>query len=717
MAMQNDGLWIRPQRVEQTSPEGRRGEGRRKTRSRLLQAAKCWVAPTWLPSSRLVSGCRRTSHSCNLMRIVSPLPSRAKTAFANPQKRFISPPLTASTRTSLVLFVAEPELQPGACLQAEPARTAPAPLAWTKAPAHALPFDDDPPVDSGGESPLYGDGGEREGADLANHVWVPVGARVAPEAPLTLRNNEPPAMVEPAPSPDHHQLTGPAVSSGAVPRSTDHQWSPTPPSYFQDLAPIASPIRPISLPIPPPAFQRVEFATPSSRSSQPPVPSPTSAAQSSILPTTSYIPQSPPQSPSSASKVLIEEPCICANPKCDTMIGVFGLYGFPDVLKQPHARSVLCNLCSLTGAVASISLEPDLARGKRKRAGAAGVTAINCDACDELLGVGGIRCPGGNSFRAGRWRPKEMFAPGRRTCQIPHIRLKVYRSVREVLETPQELFTGDPTGEDTEYDRTELVPIIGQWHNWRNIMCLSPRYLHQRQPNGFSCHVDQLNTRWEHDMQIITTAAPEGRRRFISVAWAVCAPAALRPMRGRRMHRSTVPPGTIPWGTTGERAFVHGLVILEYTPANGTVQVYQSIGPLPVTFAARWAGLKRIMDLPRAPGVPVPKYVWQCRALFNAPPVLPPSTAEPVPSPRHLGIGDELTLLRNVGFRPLPEFLDSMGGDAPPAEWFDHRKHIPEFGWGKVQEWVMPLDRFMRENEPLTSHPFYRPYPPFRLHE
>ncbi|RKO84138.1 hypothetical protein BDK51DRAFT_29634, partial [Blyttiomyces helicus] len=114
-------------------------------------------------------------------------------------------------------------------IQANPARipdrtaqldeSDPAPLVWTRAPAHALPFDDQrqsnpTDVNTVGQWLLHGDGGERDhGADLATgFVWVPVGNPCVPPK---------------APQNDERQAQIPAVGSGAAPSNIDHQSGPT----------------------------------------------------------------------------------------------------------------------------------------------------------------------------------------------------------------------------------------------------------------------------------------------------------------------------------------------------------------------------------------------------------------------------------------------------------------------------------------------------------
>ncbi|KAJ3102591.1 hypothetical protein HDU96_009580 [Phlyctochytrium bullatum] len=82
-----------------------------------------------------------------------------------------------------------------------------------------------------------------------------------------------------------------------------------------------------------------------------------------------------------------------------------------------------------------------------------GSTALKCDACGVVVGVGGARvageaawvdpgcgveavcdrcvnefdfctqCGGGGNFRTGKWRPRQLFDPPRRNCTLPHLRL------------------------------------------------------------------------------------------------------------------------------------------------------------------------------------------------------------------------------------------------------------------------------------------------------
>ncbi|RKO86274.1 hypothetical protein BDK51DRAFT_38813 [Blyttiomyces helicus] len=52
-------------------------------------------------------------------------------------------------------------------------------------------------------------------------------------------------------------------------------------------------------------------------------------------------------------------------------------------------------------------------------------------------------CGGGGRFRTGKWRPKELFLPGRKTCRLSHERLGVYSFDFELRRCPEELTPDD----------------------------------------------------------------------------------------------------------------------------------------------------------------------------------------------------------------------------------------------------------------------------------
>ncbi|KAJ3112682.1 hypothetical protein HDU96_004312 [Phlyctochytrium bullatum] len=159
--------------------------------------------------------------------------------------------------------------------------------------------------------------------------------------------------------------------------------------------------------------------------------------------------------------------------RCRTGICVFLLYGTTTPSQPPTPEdlaaaedSVLCRACFEDGAasLAQIGGDDEEAGGatkirKRRVKKVTQRTPLKCDACTREIGWGGMRmvdpgssrdregewteppfgveavcddcvnnfdfctqCGGGGNFRTGKWRPRQLFLPGRRGCCHPHIR-------------------------------------------------------------------------------------------------------------------------------------------------------------------------------------------------------------------------------------------------------------------------------------------------------
>lgn len=160
----------------------------------------------------------------------------------------------------------------------------------------------------------------------------------------------------------------------------------------------------------------------------------------------------------SNGKSFVVQPCECD--KCRTPLATLLLHGgqYPST---PIAVS--CPTC-----LDPTTLPKPSSSRKRKPRNEA--SALTCEACKQTIGtlhppaasqektshedtpVPDIEplclscyhkyaccseCGGGGTFRTGKWRPKELFAPGRRTCSLSHVRvggIRDYEYEYEVVE-------------------------------------------------------------------------------------------------------------------------------------------------------------------------------------------------------------------------------------------------------------------------------------------
>ncbi|KAI8898233.1 hypothetical protein BC833DRAFT_620491 [Globomyces pollinis-pini] len=156
---------------------------------------------------------------------------------------------------------------------------------------------------------------------------------------------------------------------------------------------------------------------------------------------------------------------------CNLDLGIAFIRGsyFADADTSPvHA---LCGQCQLLDENVQPIKETELGKRKRRE-----IKTIDCEVCHCRIGNGGLssklvssdikvefvctncgikymfcsECGGGGKQRTGKWRPKELFEQGRRTCSLPHIRVGTaelhYKVVRaqdltaEVLQGIQDVF-------------------------------------------------------------------------------------------------------------------------------------------------------------------------------------------------------------------------------------------------------------------------------------
>ncbi|RKO93096.1 hypothetical protein BDK51DRAFT_45092, partial [Blyttiomyces helicus] len=155
--------------------------------------------------------------------------------------------------------------------------------------------------------------------------------------------------------------------------------------------------------------------------------------------------------------------------RCGTTIGIVVLHGEAATLAVPHAVDVVCLRCEVGAQAAAHVAAAAPVRSRRKRVQAWGPGAeFDCDVCMRRIGSGGVRmvkdewggnaasackaknneamespemgrdewiepgfgvevicskCGGGGTFRTGKWRPSDIFTPGRKTCTLAHLRV------------------------------------------------------------------------------------------------------------------------------------------------------------------------------------------------------------------------------------------------------------------------------------------------------
>ncbi|KAJ3183777.1 hypothetical protein HDU87_005893 [Geranomyces variabilis] len=114
---------------------------------------------------------------------------------------------------------------------------------------------------------------------------------------------------------------------------------------------------------------------------------------------------------------------------------------------EPHEAPVRCDVCKnavCAGGFRKSGVQEWVAPGF--------AVEFNCASCVSRFSLC-TDCGAGGRYRTGKWRPKELFAPGRATCSLSHIRIAAVKTRSAVWHLPHDAppFPGAP--------QTDLVPI------------------------------------------------------------------------------------------------------------------------------------------------------------------------------------------------------------------------------------------------------------------
>ncbi|KAI8915446.1 hypothetical protein DFJ77DRAFT_369125 [Powellomyces hirtus] len=127
---------------------------------------------------------------------------------------------------------------------------------------------------------------------------------------------------------------------------------------------------------------------------------------------------------------------------------------------DPAKAPVICDICKSVSALggfrlpytSSSSSDPQQASSQQHQPWTAPDFAVefNCCPCRAAFKLCSD-CGGGGKYRTGKWRPLELFAAGRATCSLPHVRLSQLQTTASVFHLrhnqhplPEHLDTDDP---------------------------------------------------------------------------------------------------------------------------------------------------------------------------------------------------------------------------------------------------------------------------------
>ncbi|KAI8807781.1 hypothetical protein BJ742DRAFT_810760 [Cladochytrium replicatum] len=276
----------------------------------------------------------------------------------------------------------------------------------------------------------------------------------------------------------------------SLPQRRSSSSNEQPPIQLQQLPtstsiPPPPPPPPPPLPAPPLIFRTKRSSTPTMKivNATPPRPriAPTWARQAAAR--------------ASTRRKTHEEPVHCSS--CQERIAVVYLRGTQKAFENGYAVDILCEQCVQSGGVTNVMSAVSASSSTNTRKRNRETPSVDCEVCKRHLGSGGVRkrpispvanpiplnqtasssqhsassspsnsntlweepefgiefictscadkylfcseCGGGGRNRTGKWRPKELFEKGRKTCSLPHIRIGDATVNYRVLEVPREL--------------------------------------------------------------------------------------------------------------------------------------------------------------------------------------------------------------------------------------------------------------------------------------
>ncbi|KAJ3040434.1 hypothetical protein HDV00_010870 [Rhizophlyctis rosea] len=193
----------------------------------------------------------------------------------------------------------------------------------------------------------------------------------------------------------------------------------------------------------------------------------------------------------STRRRVIEEPILCI--KCKAKLGLLYLRGTVAAFESRYAVHVTCRACEEGGdgkiaasnGILMAPIQPTPTTRKRTHES----PTLDCEVCKRQIGFGGLEmmpapfspptsststptpipittgppppapaiatepvcatcnakylfcseCGGGGRTRTGKYRPRELFEPNRRTCSLPHVRIGDAEVKYRTVEVPREM--------------------------------------------------------------------------------------------------------------------------------------------------------------------------------------------------------------------------------------------------------------------------------------
>ncbi|KAI9013188.1 hypothetical protein BC832DRAFT_549013 [Gaertneriomyces semiglobifer] len=422
--------------------------------------------------------------------------------------------------------------------------------------------------------------------------------------------------------------------------------------------------------------------------------------------------------PARAHKITREETASCSS--CKTVVATLLLHGDAKSFEVAHEMQMTCRNCT-TPEVLSAATANSSAR--KRKVGSDGIAAlVYCDVCKRYIGVGAMKllslcpnkshasgsgsssdspyahprmslpfdvevicspcynkysfcseCGGGGTYRTGKWRPKELFLPGRKTCSLSHER------VGPIANGPKASGASPYTYEVTTPDRISpglAAHLTDLYVSFSLKILATPKIMESRVGvNTWKLIEERRKTQRKEMETLLISPPPYGFKRFLAIAW-------MEGRRARKKKGSTssnnasgladpeAPEKIVAAFITCEYDYYHGNLLDSHGLATD-----QSIkGPIPALLCCI---LERVLEESRIPYPNIPlvelKVVWTIgrkRCVSDSQDGKSPSNGT---TPPEAAIDP---LARRLGYRTLDEYrqrvLGSSGSksDLPDESWF-----------------------------------------------
>ncbi|KAJ3318391.1 hypothetical protein HDV06_003076 [Boothiomyces sp. JEL0866] len=251
--------------------------------------------------------------------------------------------------------------------------------------------------------------------------------------------------------------------------------------------------------------------------------------------------------PAGNRRKTMQHSIVCT--ECNFELGIAFIRGAPCGENDNGPISAVCQNCSAKSPHVHYENINDQRKRKRRES-----KTIDCEVCHSKIGNGGLsghlsapevkvefvcgdcgvkymfcsECGGGGKQRTGKWRPRELFEQGRRTCSLPHIRVgtaELHYKVIRASELTSDILQGI---QDVFFDCL------------LSLYCV-PSVMSSNRYNSFETIKREIERLWVTSVLDVLTNNVLNGRKYVTVAWIH------KRHRNKGIGRSNPTKEMIPW--------------------------------------------------------------------------------------------------------------------------------------------------------------------------